>query len=138
MWRPRETSDRQVGIAPLQICGDDTLVSLVSSLVTTLMLLPKGALYFGTHKHDSVVKVLRRVYHLDRHLVKGLYSVHGQAIKTNHHAVHRARYGSDYAHQGTVWLHLGYGGGAVGIANCRTARRSPRILTPQKGGPLIP
>ncbi len=54
----RETSDREVGIAPLRIGREYTPVSLVRSLVTTLMLLPKGALYFGTYKHDSVVKVL--------------------------------------------------------------------------------
>ncbi len=59
----RETSDREVGIAPLQRSREYTPVSLVSSLVTTLMLLPKGALYFGTHKHDSVVKVLERLSH---------------------------------------------------------------------------
>ena len=34
-----------------------------SSLGATLMLLPKGAIYFRTCKHDSVVKVLVIWYH---------------------------------------------------------------------------
>jgi hypothetical protein len=59
----RETSDREVGIAPLQLSRDYTPVSPVSSLVDTLMLLPKGAIYFRTRKHDSVVKVLERLSH---------------------------------------------------------------------------
>src|SRR6266496_3216428 len=31
--------------------------------VVTLMLLPKGAFYFGTHKHDSVFNVLEQLSH---------------------------------------------------------------------------
>ena len=33
--------------------------------VNTLMLLPKGTIYLGTPKHDTVVKVLEQVYHVD-------------------------------------------------------------------------
>src|SRR6266852_967777 len=67
-----------------------------------------------------------------------IYSVHGQAIKTNYHAVYRARYASYCAYSGTLRLYLGYGGGSVGLTNCRQARAGPQPITPQKVGPFIP
>ncbi len=63
---------------------------------------------------------------------------HGQAIKTNYYAVHRAGYGSDCAYQGTVWVHIGYGGSAVGLANCRTARAISTRPHSHKEEPFIP
>ena len=63
---------------------------------------------------------------------------HGQAIKTNHYAVHRARYGSDYADQGTVRVHIGYGGSAAGLADCGTARAISTRPHSHKEEPFIP
>ena len=52
---------------PLGVYGallrDATPLQSSVSLVNTLMLLPKGAIYFGTRKHNSVVKVLSVRYH---------------------------------------------------------------------------
>ena len=99
-----------------------------SSLTDTLVLFPKGAFYFGTGKHDSVVKYAVSMIAYQHEKVK------------NHVAIRRARQRSHCGYQRLLWgafrCRCDQDCSTGNVASHSTA--VPTTPTPNKEGPFSP